>query len=469
MSDDSLADQSASRPGGLLGFSIVWFGQLISNLGSTMTWFALTVWAWQLTGQATALALVGFFSFAPSILISPIAGALVDRWNRKLVMMLSDLAAGLSTIGVLALYATGNLEIWHLYVTGAFASVFQAFQWPAYSAAIATMLPKKHYARANGMLSMVESASNILAPALAGMLLLAVGIAGVMVVDIVTFVAAIGTIIFVRIPSPRPSADGAEGKGSLLKESLYGFRYIRARPSLLGLQLVFLCVNVASTLGLTILAAMTLARSGSNPSVLGLVQAASGFGGLCGGLLLSIWGGPKRRIHGVLLGMIGAGLLGQMVMALGRTSLVWAAGSFCFMLIVPILNGANQAIWQSKVAPDIQGRVFAVRRMIAQIAMPLATLLAGPLVDYILEPGMQAQGALHRVFGPLVGTGAGAGMAVLMFFCGVLSVGAGVAGYAIPLVRNVERLVPDHDYNPAAPHEPAPTPTLSDDLQLVAE
>ena len=159
------------KPTGMRGFTIVWFGQLVSLLGSGMTQFALTIWAWQITGEATALALVGFFTFAPSILISPLAGALVDRWDRKQVMMLSDLAAGLSTIAVFLLYSTDSLEIWHLYVTGAFTGVFQSFQFPAYSAAISVMLDKEQYSRASGMISLAESASGILSPIGAGIFL----------------------------------------------------------------------------------------------------------------------------------------------------------------------------------------------------------------------------------------------------------------------------------------------------------
>ena len=164
-----------SRPTGMLAFTVVWIGQLVSILGTVMTGFALSIWAWQTTGEATALALVSFFTFAPTVLVSPLAGALVDRWNRKLVMMLSDLAAVLSTVVVLLLYLAGGLQIWHLYATGAFAGAFYAFQRPAYSAAITTMMPKKHYGRASGMLSVARFAPNIFAPVLAALLLNLIG------------------------------------------------------------------------------------------------------------------------------------------------------------------------------------------------------------------------------------------------------------------------------------------------------
>lgn len=457
-----------NRPTGMFGFSIVWFGQLVSLLGSSMTGFALTFWAWQITGKATALALVGFFSFAPSILVSPLAGALVDRWNRKLVMMLSDLAAGVSSIVILILYYTNNLEIWHLYITGAFASVFQAFQWPAYSAAISTMLPKKHYARANGMISMAESASNIVAPALAGFLLLLIGINGVLLIDVITFVVAVSMLVFVHIPQPKTSEAGAAGKGSLWKESGYGFRYILARPSLLGLQLMFFVANFVGAFQGTLLAPMILARTASNAAAMGTVQSAFGIGGLVGGLLLSVWGGPKRKVHGVLMGMMLTSFSGGVLMGLGTTTLVWAAAAFLTMLIMPVLNGSNQAIWQAKVPPDIQGRVFSVRRLIAQISGPVAVLMVGPLADSIFEPQMQTGGNVASIFGPLVGTTTGSGMAVIMFLSGVVGMIAALCGYLFPAVRNAETLIPDH-HEGAEESAPPPPGTLSGELQPTLE
>ena len=186
------------RPKGFVGFTIVWFGQVISLMGSAMSGFALTIWAWQITGQATALALMGFFSFGPTVLFSPIAGALVDRWNKKLVMMISDLAAGLSTIAILILYTSGHLQIWHMYVAGAFSGFFQAFQWPAYSSAISVMVPKAQYTRAAGMMSLAEWGSGIFAPVLAGALIGLIGIGPILWIDIATFIFAITALLIER-------------------------------------------------------------------------------------------------------------------------------------------------------------------------------------------------------------------------------------------------------------------------------
>ena len=435
---------AVTQPAGMRAFVIIWLGQLVSMLGTGMTRFALTIWAWQITGSATALALVGVFSFAPIVLFSPIAGALVDRWPRKLVMMASDLAAGLSTIAILILYSTSNLEIWHLYVAGAFAGIFESFQFPAYSAAVSTMLTKENYTRASGMIGMAEAASGIAAPALAGLLLVSIGIGGILLIDIATFTIAVAVLLFVYIPQPKRTAAGEEGKGSLWTESLYGFRYIFRRPSLLGLQLVFFGINLTSTSGFILIAPLILARTGENSLILGTVESALGVGGLVGGLLLSTWGGPKRRVHGVLLGMAGTGLLGVMGMGLARTLPFWAAAAFASMFFNQILNASNQAIWQAKVDPDVQGRVFAARRLIAQLAAPLAMFLSGFLADRIFEPAMQPGGGWANAFGWLVGTGAGAGMGLLLVISGLLTVLVALSGYLVPAIRNAETILPDH-------------------------
>lgn len=435
--------QSGKRPSGMTGFTIVWIGQLVSLLGTAMTNFALTIWAFEQTGRATDLALIGFFFMVPLLIVSPVAGAIVDRHNRKLMMMVSDLAAGAVTIVVLLLFATGLLQVWHLYISAAVSGVFQTFQWPAYSAAISVMLPKKQYARANGMISLAESGSGIFAPALAGALLGVIGMGGIFAIDIVTFLFAIGSLLIVAIPEPERTEAGEEGAGSLLKESSYGFRYILARPSLLGLQLVFLSANFLNALGFTLLAPMILARTNSNELIFGSVQSIAAVGGVVGGLAMSTWGGPKRLVHGVLLGWVFSGLM-QATIGGGQTLIIWAGAGFVMAFFGPVINGSNQAIWQAKVAPDVQGRVFAIRRLIAWVSAPLAQLVAGPLADFVMEPAMAPGGALADTFGWLVGTGAGAGMGLLMLVSGVLVAAVGFGSYLFPVVRNAEDLLPDH-------------------------
>ncbi|MGD2156766.1 MAG: MFS transporter [Anaerolineales bacterium] len=450
-------------PQGMLAFTIIAIGQAISLLGSGMTQFAIVIWAWQETGQATVLALTGFFAFGPVVLVSPFAGALVDRWNRKLVMMLSDLAAGLATIILLILFTSDSLQIWHLYVLGAFVGVFQAFQWPAFSAAISVMLPKEQYARANGILELARAGSGILAPVLAGALIGFLGISWVFLIDIITFLFAIGALLIIHVPQPKATKEGLESRGSIWKEAGYGFKYIWKRPSLFWLQMVFFFINLTATFGFTVLAAMVLARTNNNATILGSVQSAGAAGGVAGGILLSAWGGPKRRIHGVLLSMISISIFNTLLMGIGRSLPVWAVASFIGATFLPILNGSNQAIWQAKVPPDLQGRVFSVRRLIAQITAPFAMLLAGPLADYVFEPAMNEGGTLAPIFGGILGTGPGSGMALMFIISGTLGILVGLGGYAVPIIRNVEDILPDHDAIPSPP------PALANQLQKLID
>lgn len=436
--------QETKRPAGMTGFTIVWIGQLVSLLGTSMTNFALTIWAFEQTGRATDLALIGFFFMVPLLIVSPMAGAIVDRHDRKFMMMISDLASGVVTIIVLVLYATGLLEVWHLYITAAISGTFQTFQWPAYSAAISTMLPKKQYARANGMISLAEAGSGIFAPVLAGALLSFLGLNAVFAIDIVTFIVAIGALLLVNIPNPIRTEAGAESQGSIWKESAYGFRYILAKPSLLGLQLLFFGANFMSALGFTVFAAMILARTGNNELIFGSVQSVAAVGGVAGGLLMSAWGGPKRLVYGVVFGWIITGLA-QSILGAGQILPIWLVAGFIMAATGPIINGSNQAIWQAKVAPDVQGRVFAIRRLIAWVSAPIAQLAAGPLADYVMEPAMQEGGRLAGTFDWLVGTGNGAGMGLMMFISGLLVSLVALGAFFFPVVRNAENLLPDHE------------------------
>ena len=426
---------------GMRLFAVIWSGQFFSLLGTYMSQFALGIWAWQRTGEATALALVALFSFGPSVIMFPIAGALVDRWNRKLVMMISDVVSGIATIAVFLLLSSGRLEVWHLYVTGAFTGIFQAFQWPAYSASISLMVDKKDYARASGLFSLADSVSNIIAPAAAGILIGLIGVAGILTIDIVTFLAAVGILLLVVIPQPPKR----EEKRSMLSDTFFGFRYISERRGLLGLQLNFFASNLVTGLAFTVFTPMIMLRSGNDTVITGAVQSAFGVGGVVGGLALSAWGGPKRRVDGVLLGMAGSGLLGMTLLGMGQTPFLWMAGAFLTMLFIPTSNGSNQAIWQSKVPPELQGRVFATRALIASISAPIGMVIAGPLADRVMTPSMMPGGALAGTFGWLVGTGPGAGIGLLFFFLGIAGTVISLSGYAFKVVRDVEKDIPDHD------------------------
>jgi MFS family permease len=445
---------------GISAFVFVAIGQMISILGSGMTQFALAIWIFQESGKATDFSLLAVTGFAPVVIFSPVAGALVDRWNRKLVMMLSDLAAGLTTVAVLILLVSGELEVWHLYVTNFLAGVGGAFQFPAYSAAITMMVPKEQYGRANGIIAMAGPASNILAPIFAAALIGTIGLKGIILIDIISFSAAIGALLFVIIPQPEKTEEGEKSRGNLASESMFGFKYIFQRPSLLALQLMFFYINLVATIGFTLQTPMILTLTKNNEGALAAVMSVGSVGGLLGGILLTAWGGPKRRIHGVLGGMALTGLLYQVLMGVGfkigsqlswvilgasGAVLVWSIANFMSPFIITILNGSSQAIWQAKVPPDLQGRVFSARRWIAQITAPVGMLIAGPLADKVFEPAMSSNTRLAQTFGGLVGTGPGTGMSLIFFLTGALGIIGALSGYLIPVVRNAEDLLPDHD------------------------
>lgn len=442
--DSPGGNKPIKQPQGMKAFMVMWIGQFVSLMGSAMTGFAIPIWIFGETERVQELALLGLAFTLPLILLSPIAGTVVDRYNRKMMMMLSDLAAGMTTIVVLILVYTNSLEIWHLYITSAINGAFQTFQWPAYSAAISVMIPKEQYGRAHGLGSLAESGSGIFAPVLAGALLGFIGLKGILFIDVITFVFAIGALLLIHVPNPTRTVEGQKGGGSFLRESWYGFQYIWERPSLMGLQLVFLFGNFMATLAFTVLAAMILSRTNHDAQIFAWVSSAGAVGGVVGALIMSAWGGPKKRVHGVLLGWTFSALLGVFPLGVGQVWPIWAVSLFIGTMLVPVINGSNQAIWQAKVAPDIQGRVFSIRRLIAWAVNPAATLLAIPLADNLLEPAMLDGGSLINTFSWLVGSGPGAGMGLIFVFAGIGAAVVGLSGYLFRVIRNVDELLPDH-------------------------
>lgn len=438
----------ANRPTGMWAFVVVWLGQIVSMLASSMSQFGLTIWMYQQTESATAMALMQVFFIVPFLILSPIAGVMVDRYNRKLMMMASDLTAIIATGGIFVLLALGRLEFWHLYIAAALNGVGNTFQWPAYSAAITVMVPKTQYGRANGLMSLLEAGPGVLAPLLAGALLPIIGLVGILTIDVISFFFAIGALLIVHVPQPARTLEGEQGRGNLWREAAYGFKYIFARPSLLGLQLIFFFGNLFFGIAFAVFSPMVLARTDSNSAIFGMAQAAGAIGGVVGGVLMSAWGGFERRVHGVLLGwLLTAG--GLILVGSGRGLALWLPGMFLTALVSPLVNTSNQAIWQAKVAPDVQGRVFSARRLIAWFANPISPIIGGTLADFVLEPAMRGQTGLADIFGGLVGTGPGAGMGLLMLSCGVLSLFVPIVAYFVPAIRHAETLLPD--YNPASP------------------
>jgi MFS transporter, DHA3 family, macrolide efflux protein len=433
--------KETQKPKGMRTFIVIWFGQLVSTLGSGLTGFALGVWLYMDSGSTTLFA-INMLAFAvPNLLVSPFAGALVDRFDRRLVLIFSDTGAGMSTAAIAILFFTGNLEYWHIFVATAVNSACSAFQWPAHSAATTMLVPKAQLGRAGGMVQIGEAISMLIAPAAAGFLLVTTGLLGILIIDAVTWLIAIGTLVFVRIPRPPKSEAAETARGSIFREAAFGWRYITARSGLLGLLIVFAATNFLHSLTNPLLTPLVLSMT--TPDVMGYLFSMVGIGMLLGTLVMSAWGGPKRKVYGILGFMLFQGAF-MMLLGLRPSLVLMAVAGFGLMFCSPIVNGCSQALWQTKVPPDLQGRVFAVRRMIAWSTMPLAYVLAGPLNDHIFNPLLVEGGALAGSVGLITGTGEGRGTGLLFMLVGLLVILVVVwRGWLNPRVRNVEIELPD--------------------------
>jgi MFS transporter, DHA3 family, macrolide efflux protein len=420
---------------GMKVFSVIWFGQLVSTLGSGLTGFALGVWIYQETGSTTLFALNMLAYALPNLIMSPFAGVMADRFDRRWVMMLSDSGAMCGTLVVLSLLMLGRLEIWHIYIATALYSAANSFQWPAYSAATTMLVPKSQLGRAGGMVQIGEAISQLVSPALAGVLFVTIGLKGVIFIDFATFLVAIATLLLVRIPRPKGTPDETAGKQPMLKEAVYGWKYIVARPGLFGLLLIFASTNFLSGLWNPLLAPMVLDMT--DPQMLGFLASLIGVGMLLGTLVMSAWGGPRKRIHGVL-GFLMIGGIFTMLLGLRPSIPLMAAAGFGMMFVHPIVNGSSQALWQSKVSPAVQGRVFAVRRMIAWSTLPLAYIIAGPLADNVFRPLLVEGGALADSLGSILGVGPSRGTGLLIMLIGLATILVTAIGYLHPRIRQVE-------------------------------
>ena len=421
-------------------FVVVWLGQVVSVVGSGLTSFALGVWVFERTGSVTQFALLGLFAVLPRVLLSPLAGAIADRWDRRVVMIVADAGAGVCTLILALLLYTNKLEMWHMFLVVFSSAAFSTLQWPAYSATTTILVPKKDLGRANGVVQFGQAASDILAPVLAGALLLSVQLEGVILIDFATFLFAIVTLAGVRFPQPQSVAAAAPETSSIRQDLTLGWRYITARQGLLGLLFFLTVVNFIWGMVGALIAPMVLGFASSN--TLGLIISVASAGMLVGGVAMSIWGGPQRRIDGVLGFEF---LSGTCFLLLGLRPSFWttALGAFGAHATIAVVLGSNQAIWQSKVAPGIQGRVFATQQMIGRAAAPLAYLLAGPLAENVFEPLLARSGSPKASVGSILGTGPGRGIGLLFIVMGLVKMGLTLAAYARPRIRLVEDELPD--------------------------
>ena len=418
-------------------FYTVWFGQLISTLGSATTTFAIGLWIFRETGSVALYTVTLALTLLPLALVSPLAGAVVDRRNRRAIMIVADTVQAASTLAIGGLLYFDALQVWHIYAAIIAATAARAFQGPAWGASIPLLVPKTQLGRVAALGRLNQSLGRVAAPALAGALLVPIGLAGIVLVDLVTFLVAVGALLLVHIPNPPPQLNA---RSTVWRDVVVGWRYLRERTGLFlyvwinSLRNLF--VNLATALIVPLLLLLT------NEAGVGTAMSVISGALVIGSLTMSVWGGPQRRMHFLLVGLI---IEGVTIFSAGlHASLVWVTAAFfvnflTFALVAPQIA----PIIQTKVAADVQGRVFAMMNFLGTILEPLGTLSIGLIVDRVLQPAMETGGALQPILTPLVGAGAGRGMAVVFLFAGTMTALLGVYGLLDPRVRRLEAELPD--------------------------
>lgn len=430
-------------------FRVIWFGQMVSLVGSAISDFALSIWVYTSSSSVLQFALVSLAFVVPQLLIAPLAGVIVDRWNRRTIMLISDSIHALLMGAVLLILTFSTLESWHLYIITACAGVAANFQWPAYQALIPQLVPKSDLGRANGLVDLAHGLAQLAAPLGGGLLLLWIGLRGVVLLDLVTFGVAVGTLLLSSVPNvTRPAqahtlaepvaetAAKASGPRQIFAEFSAGWHFIRADRGLLALM-VYIAVTVFLTSFIHVLTP-PLVLSFATEAELGLVLTVGGVGMLAGGLLMSVWGGPQPRIYGMLVFDLLP--IGVMLLVGFVTTVPWLMGlAFLFFFALPISRGSAQSIWQQKVPAHLQGRVFVTRDMLAIGATPLAFLLAGPLADFWFEPLLAVDGPLVATVGRFMGSGEGRGIGLLLFTVGIFFLLSNFLAWSSTTLRKVEQ------------------------------
>lgn len=425
---------------GFTVFAIIWGGQLVSQVGSGFTTFSLGVWIYLQTGSVSRFALVFLSGIVPATLIFPFAGALVDRWNRRSVMIACNSALALNILVLVGLFWSGRMEVWHAYVAVAFAALVNAFNWPAYSTLVPLLVEKKHFGRANGMMQGAEGVAQLIAPVLAGILMVTIKVRGVLVIDCATFLLALVTLLIVRVPTVSNASAESTAQKSLLREAAYGWSYITSRAGLFGLMMFFAFINFQT--GMIEVLAQPLILSFAPPAALGRTLSIAGSGVLVGSVVMSIFGSPKRRIYGILGFYLLESLAFMLVgwrPSLGPATCFAFAAFFC----LPIVNGSYNTLLNSKVEVGAQARVFAVSRMMTSLTQPLGYMLAGPLADRVFGPWMAIHGPLAGSVGRVLGVGPGRGIGLLFVVAGALGIIVAVVGYFYRPLRMIECDLPD--------------------------
>ena len=444
------------------GLFIIWLGQFVSGVAASITAVALPIWIFSITGSGMAVGLLEFFFFGSYLLVVLFAGVLIDRYNRKMMMLLYDFMSLAALAVLLVLQSYGNLKVWELYVAAVVQGVGYAFQSPSYSAAISIMVPQKEYTRANGLMSLLNDGPDIFGPLIAGGLYVASGLQGVLALNLIALIFSIGTLLFVEIPPTPQTREGRLSQSKFRKQVLYGIKYIFRRPGLLGLQLIFSLGNLFFGIALSIAALypMILLRTNGDSQAVGIVQSAGALSAVLAGIFITVWGRIRRPINVILLGWILSSLFGLMVLGIGQSLIIWAIAMVINSAFEPVVNVSMDTFLQTKVPPDVQGRVFSASDFISQMMIPFTPLLAGLFGDRIFEPAMQPGGALVKEFGWLVGVGPGAGFGLLIFLCGFGGIFIGLSGFLVRDIRNLSSRIPDYERTQPNVLDAQPQPVL---------
>jgi MFS family permease len=437
------SNQETEKAPSMSVFILIWISQVLSLVGSRMTSFALSIWLYQHTNSATQFTLLILSTTLPTIVISPIAGVVVDRFPRRWIMIISDFCAGLCTLTIAWLFMNNHLEVWTLCLISAFNSSFSAFQALAYSSATTLLVPKEQLGRASSMTQIRLAVAEILSPVVATILLVSVQIPGVVLIDLSTLCFALLCLLVVNFREVKTKETETEEAGlfsSFWQELSFGWHYFIERPGLIGL-VVFVAITNFLIGGAEALTT-PLVLSFASTEALGTISSIASSGMLVSSFIISIWGGPKRQMNLIFISMFFLGIF-YILAGLRPNPILFTISDFFIFFMVPIVNGAIQVIYQKKVAPEVQGKVFAFRIAVTQGFLPLSFLLAGPLADRLFEPFMQADGPAANTIGEIIGIGHGRGIGLMFVIMGLFSILFTFICYFYPHLRLVEEELPD--------------------------
>lgn len=420
-------------------FPAILIGQVVSLFGSNLTAFVLGVWVFKQTGSVTDFALIAFFSMLPKMVLSPIAGSLVDRWDRRWALILSDVGAGLCTGTIALLLWADRLEIWHIYAAVLVSGIFETFQAPAFNASLPLLVPKAHLVRANGLVELAIGGAAMVGPLAAGALLDMIELWGVILIDLGSFAFAVSVMLLVRIPRPEGQSQRQVGR-SLMAEFWDGWAFVRQYRGLVLLLVTFAAFNFVS--GIVEVLFVPLVLGFASSTVLGTVMAIGAGGFFAGGAFISALGWKRRKVPTILVVLMVQGSI-LLLGGLKPSVPLVACAIFAYSACSPILLACAQSLWQVKVPAGLQGRVFAFRRVIASSMMPVGYLLAGPLADKIFEPMLAPGGLLAGSVGQVIGVGPGRGVGLLLMVLGVTVISTAVLALGHRPLREVETIVPD--------------------------